>query len=90
MIVRRVFVVALEILWFFAVTPAIAAEFSPVRQESNAGITHSLLITGSTGTYLFDEASTLVWEVQGYSRDGYVLENGNVLLSIDNTSGREA
>ncbi|MCF6283813.1 MAG: hypothetical protein L3K26_01285 [Candidatus Hydrogenedentes bacterium] len=48
------------------------------------------MITGSTGTYLFDEASTLVWEVQGYSRDGYVLENGNVLLSIDNTSGREA
>ncbi len=63
-----------------------AAEKAPIRQESSQGITHSLLITGGTGTYLFNEASELTWEVKGYSRDGYVLENGNVLLSIDNAA----
>lgn len=62
------------------------AEKPGIRQESPTGITHSLLITGSTGTYLFDETSTLKWETPGYSRDGYVLENGNLLLSIDNSA----
>ena len=30
---------------------ATAAEKAPIRQESATGIRHSLLITGSTGTY---------------------------------------
>jgi len=61
-----------------------AEEPASIRQESSTGIRHTLLITGSTGTYLYSEESTLLWEVAGYSRDGYVLDNGNVLLSIDN------
>lgn len=63
-----------------------AVEPSPIRQESPTGIAHSLLITGSTGTFLFDESSALVWETPGYSRDGYVLDNGNILLSIDDSA----
>ena len=77
---------ALAAFGFFACLCVQAAEPPAIRQVSAAGITHSLLITGSTGTYLFDEQSSLVWEVKGYSRDGYVLENGNVLLSIDDTA----
>lgn len=56
------------------------------RQKSDQGIRHSLLITGSTGTYLYDEASNLTWETPGASHDGYVLENGNVLVSVDNVA----
>lgn len=56
------------------------------RQESGEGIRHSLLITGSTGTWLYDEASNLVWETPGASHDGYVLDNGNVLVSVDNVA----
>ena len=58
----------------------------PARQHSELGIRHSLLITGSTGTYLYDEDSNLVWETPGASHDGYVLDNGNVLVSVDNVA----
>jgi len=54
------------------------------RQESAVGIRHSLLITGSTGTYLYGEDSKLVWETPGASHDGYVMGNGNILVSVDN------
>ncbi|PCJ50142.1 MAG: hypothetical protein COA73_18585 [Candidatus Hydrogenedentota bacterium] len=52
-----------------------------MRQESSEGIRHSFLMTGSTTSVLYDEDSNVVWEVKGYSRDGYVLENGNILIS---------
>lgn len=61
-----------------------AADKPNPRQESAVGIRHSLLITGSTGTYLYDEDSKLVWETPGASHDGYVMENGNILVSVDN------
>jgi len=49
---------------------------------SSVGIKHSILITGSqTGAQLFDEDCKVVWEIPGYTRDGYVLENGNILIS---------
>lgn len=67
-------------------SPRYAEDPAPVRQESASGIRHSLLLTGSTGTYLYGEDSTLLWELAGYSRDGYVLENGNVLVSVDNSA----
>lgn len=81
--VRKISMFLLTLVAGYATTAAWAAEKAPIRQESAMGITHSLLITGSTGTYLFDESSALVWETPGYSRDGYVLANGNVLLSVD-------
>jgi len=68
-------------------SPPLAAEATmSARQLSETGIRHSLLITGSTGTYLYDEDSKLVWETPGASHDGYVLDNGNVLVSVDNVA----
>ena len=57
------------------------AEPAPIRQESASGIRHSFLITGSTGSHWFDEENNLVWTDPAYSRDGCVLENGNVLIA---------
>ena len=50
------------------------------KQVSESGIKHSFLITGSK-TAIIDEASKVVWEAPGRSRDGFVLPNGNVLVS---------
>ncbi len=63
-------------------TGARAADAPPaIRQESPTGIRHSFLVTGTTTSAIFDEDSKVVWEVPGFSRDGYVLENGNILIS---------
>tara|TARA_R110002096_G_scaffold39182_15_gene107433 strand:+ start:2635 stop:3594 length:960 start_codon:yes stop_codon:yes gene_type:complete len=51
------------------------------NQVSDSGIRHSLLVCGKY-TALFDEDSKEVWTVPGYARDGMVLPNGNVLVSI--------
>ncbi len=84
--IRKVSCICLALMLGLGASAVQAAEKAPIRQESATGITHALLITGSTGTYLFDESSNLIWETPGYSRDGYVLENGNILLSIDDTA----
>ena len=84
--IRHLNAIALSTVALCVTVGAAELEKEAIRQESVQGIAHSLLITGSTGTYLFDEGSQLTWEVSGYSRDGYVLENGNVLLSIDDTA----
>lgn len=52
-------------------------------QVSAGGIRHSFLITGSR-TAIISEDDTIVWEVPGRSRDGFVLPNGNVLVSHGN------
>lgn len=54
----------------------------PIRQVSKTGIRHSFLVCGKE-TAIFNEENEVVWEVDGYARDGMVLENGNVLLSIN-------
>ncbi len=50
------------------------------RQVSASGIRHSFLITGSR-TGIISEKNEIVWEVPGRSRDGFVLPNGNILIS---------
>ncbi|MDA0349213.1 MAG: hypothetical protein O3C43_16940 [Verrucomicrobia bacterium] len=60
-------------------TPAIPSG----TQVSESGIRHSFLVCGRT-TAIFNEDSEVVWSTSGNSRDGMVLENGNVLLSIGN------
>lgn len=50
------------------------------KQVSELGIRHSFLVTGSR-TAIIDEENKIVWEVKGKSRDGFVLPNGNVLIS---------
>jgi hypothetical protein len=53
----------------------------PIRQVSSSNIRHSFLVCGKT-TAIIGENSEVIWETDGYARDGMVLENGNVLLSI--------
>jgi hypothetical protein len=53
------------------------------KQISESGICHSFLVCGKL-TALIDEDSKIVWQVPGYGRDGMVLENGNILVSIGN------
>ena len=53
------------------------------EQRSESGIRHSFLITG-TRTVIVSEKNEVVWESKGRSRDGFVLENGNVLVSQGN------
>ncbi|MEZ6057005.1 MAG: hypothetical protein R3C01_09905 [Planctomycetaceae bacterium] len=63
-----------------------AADAEPVgMQRSESGIRHSFLVTGSR-TMILDEECRVVWEAKEKSRDGFVLENGNVLYS----NGKEA
>ena len=54
-------------------------------QESDSGIRHSFLVCGRV-TAIFNEDSEVVWSTPGSARDGMVLENGNVLLSIKNVA----
>ncbi|MDA7640677.1 hypothetical protein N8787_03475 [Opitutaceae bacterium] len=58
-------------------------EVTPGRQVSDHGIRHSFLICGKL-TAIFNEESEVVWLGPSGSRDGMVLENGNVLLSVKN------
>lgn len=55
------------------------------KQVSEDGIRHSFLVCGKL-TALIDEDSKVVWKVPGNGRDGMVLENGNVLVTIENES----
>ncbi len=52
-------------------------------QVSDSGIRHSFLVCGRV-TAIFNEDSEVVWSTPGNARDGMVLENGNILLSINN------
>lgn len=51
------------------------------KQESESGIRHSLLIAGNR-TVIVSEDNQIEWETPGHSRDGFVLKNGNVLVSV--------
>ncbi|MBT4724088.1 MAG: hypothetical protein HOB29_03925, partial [Planctomycetaceae bacterium] len=54
-------------------------------QKSESGIRHSFLVTGSI-TAIIGEDNRVKWQVPGSSRDGFVLPNGNVLVSIANSA----
>ena len=55
------------------------------KQVSASGIKHSFLIAGNP-TVLVGEDGQVKWKIAGKARDGYILENGNVLLSIGNVA----
>ena len=55
------------------------------KQKSESGITHSSLICGNK-TVLLNEKSEILWQTKGYGRDGFVLENGNILVSVANVA----
>jgi len=79
---------ALFVLFVILPSVAGAAEEAAARQESATGIRHSFLVTGSNPTMYFNEESEVIWSIDSYSRDGYVLDNGNILMS-DGKSARE-
>jgi len=66
-------------------TPSFAADKPAIRQVSNAGIRHSILICGKL-TQLINEKSEVLWQVNEHSRDGSVLMNGNILFSANNVA----
>jgi outer membrane protein assembly factor BamB len=53
------------------------------EQKSATGIRHSFLLCGSR-TVIVGESGEVLWESKGPSRDGFVLPNGNVLVSQNN------
>ncbi|MDB4796585.1 hypothetical protein OAG77_00135 [bacterium] len=55
------------------------------QQVSSIGIKHSFLIAGNM-TVIVGEDGTVKWRAEGRARDAFVLENGNVLVSIANTA----
>ncbi|WP_018969256.1 hypothetical protein [Rubritalea marina] len=59
------------------ISQLVAAPFG--EQKSTQGIRHSFLIAGHP-TAIVDEDSHIKWQTTGRSRDGFVLENGNVLI----------
>jgi hypothetical protein len=52
-------------------------------QISKSGIRHSFLITGAW-TAIIGEDNEIIWRTPGGSRDGCVLDNGNVLVAFGN------
>ena len=75
---------SIALLGFFALASCANAEQFG-RQESATGIKHSFLIAGAT-TVLVGEDGEIKWRTKGRSRDAFVLDNGNVLVSIANSA----
>ena len=55
------------------------------KQVSQSGIKHSFLICGNK-TVLLNENSEIVWQTEGYGRDGFILPNGHILVSVGNVA----
>jgi len=77
---RALIPVATLLAWSLAPLSA-QAPFGEQRSES--GIRHSFLVAGNR-TVIVGEKNEIIWETKGRSRDGFVLENGNVLISQGN------
>ena len=82
-----------DLLFLFVlavIAPAQDGEATPPfgRQVSATGIKHSFLVTGSM-TAILDEDCRVLWKVKGRSRDGFVLSDGNVLVSHQDNEVRE-
>jgi hypothetical protein len=58
-----------------AAPPAVA------QQISKTGIKHSILVTGPK-TAIIGEDNSIEWEAPGGSRDGYLLDSGNILITF--------
>jgi len=66
-----------------SLSAAPAPATTPGEQKSAMGIRHSFLVCGPR-TVIVDETSAVIWESKGASRDGFVLPDGNVLISQNN------
>ncbi|MFY9252799.1 MAG: hypothetical protein WAO83_05065 [Fuerstiella sp.] len=56
--------------------------FSAVGTSMAEDISHGFLATGSQ-TYIVDGDSNKIWNYPHASRDGYVLQNGNIILTLN-------
>lgn len=64
------------ILWSLLIVPLLL-----VAQKSPSGISHSLFIAGPQFTGIIGEKGEVIWDSEKPgARDGYVLENGNILI----------
>lgn len=63
--------------------PGAVATFG--KQVSASGIRHSFLIAGNQ-TVIVGEEGAVKWETKGKARDGFVIANGNILVSIGNVA----
>ena len=75
----------LSVLAFATLTHAATAVPKFGEQRSATGIKHSFLIAGPI-TVLVGEDGQVKWRNKGRARDGYVLKNGNVLISAGNVA----
>ena len=71
------------IIFLFALLASQYKSSAQGKQISETGIRHSFLVSGKF-TALISEDNAVMWTAPGYARDGMVLENGNILLSINN------
>ena len=62
---------------------------SAVVEEAAPTVTHSFLATGSQ-TYIVDESGKKIWQYPHSTRDGYVLPDGNIVLTLSKTRGRNS
>jgi hypothetical protein len=79
--------VSLVALLFTAVSLSAAggAPLAGPRQESEAKIRHSFLALGGE-TYIMNADGTIPWSFPKSTRDGFVLPNGNLLLTVGKCS----
>src|SRR5579872_2139043 len=68
-------------LFLLALPPCVLVEATPTDAADEAKVSHSFLATG-TETYILDGAGKVTWRSPLPSRDGWVLDNGNVLLAV--------
>ncbi|MDF1741068.1 MAG: hypothetical protein P1U86_18035 [Verrucomicrobiales bacterium] len=75
--------IALSLL--LILTCPVHAQESFGEQRSESGIRHSFLIAGNP-TVIVSEEGKVTWKIKGKARDAFVLANGNILLSINNSA----
>ncbi len=61
--------------------PIFCGEPLAMKQESESGITHSFLVFGNE-TYIVSKDGTVSWKYPRSTRDGWMMPNGNVLMSV--------
>jgi hypothetical protein len=81
----RLLEVAMKSAWVFWVVVfgvALARGADIAGQESGVGVRHSFLALGAE-TYILNEEGKVSWRYAKGTRDGWVLEDGNVLLAVN-------
>ncbi len=81
MSIKRSYCTFLAFLTLVSFVPSMLFAQSESPASTADSVTHEFLACGSH-TYIMDEAGKVIWEYPHNTRDGYVLENGNLLLTM--------